>query len=83
MNEDKVDVIETNIMFGTEVKIYAKIKKVTTYGNAQSEYKLIEVAGVSIDSDILDDEDNRKIAKVLREILIDKVKAYDEEMKKK
>ena len=78
---EETDVIETNIMFATEVKVDAKVRKVTTYGSQQPEYKLVEIAGISIDSDILDDEDNKKIVKVLREIVLDKVKIYEKDLK--
>ena len=78
---EETDVIETNIIFATEVKVDAKVRKVTTYGNPEPEYKLVEIAGVSIDSDILDDEDNKKIVKVLREIVLDKVKIYEKDLK--
>jgi len=77
---EETDVIETNIMFATEVKVDAKVRKVTTYGSQQPEYKLVEIAGISIDSDILD-EDNKKIVKVLREIVLDKVKIYEKDLK--
>lgn len=43
------DIIETNVMFSTEVTINVKMKKVTRYGDSQPKYKFVEVAGIVTD----------------------------------
>ena len=87
MKKEEVDIIETNIMFGVDIKVNVKVRKTTSYGNLQPEYKLAEVAGVAIQSDMLDENtkiDIRKnIIKNIREEAFVVVKEYEEDLKKR
>ena len=47
-------VIETNTMFAVDVVINVKVRKTTSYGNPQPEYKCAEIGGVSIPIDVFD-----------------------------
>ena len=80
MKKEEVDVIETNIMFAVDIKVNVKVRKTTTYGNPQPEYKLAEVVGVGIfelDWNTKDDI----IQSIQREAFV-AVKEYEDSIKK-
>jgi len=80
-NED-VDIIETNIIFATEVKVIVKIRKSTSYGNPNPEYKLAEVAGVVIRSDISNEEINKDIVEKIQYDALLAVGDYEQNIKR-
>ena len=52
MKNENTDIIETCVVFSTDVTINIKVKKNTTYGNLHPEYKIVEVAGIITDDSI-------------------------------
>jgi len=82
IKNEEVEIIETNIVFATKVKVEAKVKKVRTYGSNQPEYKLLSLAGV----DMKKVEDERDLAmEMIRAITKDvfnRIKKYEEELQK-
>jgi len=80
--EDRhVDVIETNVMFAVDVVVNVKVKKTTSYGNPNPEYKLAEVVGVAIPSDVFDESTKMDIIRNIREDAFAAVKKYEEDFK--
>lgn len=82
MKEEIVDVIKTNIMFGVNIKVNVKVKKTTSYGNPQPEYKLAEVANVAIQSDVFDEDTKMNIVRNIQEEAFVAVKDYEYSIKK-
>jgi len=82
MTNEDVDIIETNIIFATEVKVIVKIRKSTSYGDPNPVYKLAEVAGVVIRSDISDEEIKRDIVRKIEYNALLAVGDYEQNMKK-
>jgi len=81
MTNEDVDIIETNIIFATEVKVIVKIRKSTSYGNPNPGYKLAEVAGVVIRSD--DEETKRDIVRKIEYDALLAVEDYEKKMNEK
>jgi len=78
-----VDVIETHILFGVDVKINVKVRKTTSYGNPESEYQLAEIAGVTIPSNVVFDEGIKMdVIRNIREIAFIAVKKSEEKYKR-
>lgn len=49
MKNENTDIIETHVVFSTDVTINIKMKKVTRYGDLQPKYEFVEVAGIVTD----------------------------------
>lgn len=65
--DENVDIIETYVMFATEVKVNVKVRKTTPYGSPESEYKLVEIAGVPNPFDVFDENVGMDILGKIRE----------------
>lgn len=79
MTEDKnVDVIETFVMFAVDITVNVKVRKTTTYGSSEPEYKLAEVGGVVI-PDGLDWSTKDNIIKNIEEEAFGAVKKHESE----
>jgi len=82
MTEDKnVDVIETYVMFATEVKVNVKVRKTTSYGSSEPEYELAEVAGIPNPFVVLDENTGMDVLGKIREEALNAVKKYESEIK--
>ena len=81
MKKEDVDVIETNIMFAVDIKVNVKVRKTTSYGNPQPEYKLAEVANVGIQSGVFDESENMDVIRNIREEAFAAVKEYEDSIK--
>ena len=79
--EEDIAVIETNIMFGVDIKVNVKVRKTTSYGNPQPVYELAEVANVAIQLDVFDEGTKMDIVRNIREEAFDAVKKYEEGLK--
>ena len=66
MYKEDVVVIETNIMFDVDIKVNVKVKKITSYANSQPQYKLVQMAGVIIQSD--ESDETPKMKDIIRNI---------------
>lgn len=77
MNLD-TDIIETYVMFSTEVTINVKMKKVTKYGDLQPEYKFVEVAGILTDD--CNDAIDIGILGRIKQIALSAIKKYEDEL---
>lgn len=81
MTNECADVIETNIIFATEVKVNVKVRKVTRYGSTQPEYDLIEIAGIHMGADVLDLEVNKDIVMVIKGEALKAIKNAEKRLK--
>lgn len=75
-------VIETNTMFAVDVVVNVKVRKTTSYGNQQPEYKCAEIAGIAIPADGMDWSTKDKIIKNIQNEALIAVKKYEEEIMK-
>jgi hypothetical protein len=75
-------VIETNTMFAVDVIINVKVRKTTSYGNTQPEYKCAEIARVSIPKDGMDWSTKDTIIKHIQREALERVKKHEEEIMK-
>ena len=81
--EDKhVDIIKTYVMFGVDITVNIKVRKTTSYGSSKPEYTCAEIAGVDIPEDGFDWSNKDTIIRKIQEEAYDKVKKYEEEIKK-
>ena len=80
--KEEVDIIETNIMFGVDIKINVKVRKTTSYGNPQPEYKLAEAANVAVQWDVFDESTKMSIVRNIQEEAFAAVKKYEDSIKK-
>lgn len=80
MKDKNVDIIETYVMFSTDVTINLKMRKVSRYGSLQPEYELVEVAGVGID-EINDDAIRIIVLEKIRIEALRLIKKYESEIK--
>ena len=79
MKDENVDIIETYVMFSTDVTINVKMKKVTKYGNSESQYKFVVVADIPI-SESIDDVGSDVLGKI-REKALNSIRKYEDEIK--
>ena len=79
MKDENVDIIETYVMFSTDISINVKMKKVTRYGSSESEYKFVEIAGISGD-EIVENSGMDVLGKI-REKALYSIKEYEDEIK--
>ena len=82
MKKEEVDVIETNIMFAVDIKVNVKVRKTTSYGNPQPEYRLAEVANVVFKSDVFDEDTKIDIVRNIQEEAFAAVHKYEKEVTK-
>ena len=75
-------IIETNTMFTVDVVVNVKVKKTTSYGNPQPEYKCAEIGGVSIPIDVFDWSTKDIIMKNIQKEALERVKKHEEEIMK-
>ena len=75
-------VIETNTMFAVDVVVNIKVRKTTSYGNPKTEYKCVEVAGVSIPADGFDWNIKDNIIRNIQKEAYDMVKKHEEDIMK-
>ena len=68
-------------MFATEVKVNVKVRKTTSYGSPESEYNLVEIAGVPNPFVVFDENVGRDVLGKIREEALAMVKKYESEMK--
>lgn len=79
MKDEDVTIIETYVMFGTDITINVKMKKVTTYGSSDSEYKIVEIAGIPADE--IAEDNGLDIVGKIREKALHSIKKYEDEIK--
>ena len=79
--DKNVDVIQTYIMFATDITVNVKVRKTTSYGSSEPEHELAEVVGVSILEGELDWSTKDSIIKNIQKEAFSAVEKYESEIK--